>query len=1049
MTITGQADFVMTTADVSVTVQNSAPGFFFTGPFFSEVGVPIGGSGQTTIQSGANTTGQVGYSVNLALQGLPPGTTAVVSPNPIIPGQSITVTISADNSAPVSQNVPLSLVGTASAPVPQSSTHFLLDVTSPPGALPNNRTDYLGTEDTPQWAAYDPIHGLIFSVNNSWNRVDVISSVNRAIVKVIPIRDPVWVDLTPGDSTAWITTGSHQIFAVNTATLALTRFVLPTLTGPSPDTYWEGGPVYTLADGTLLILLQTRGTGIGGADPAIWDPTANTLTQLRPSPYISPGLIVKSGDGRRVYSIGDTGPGQSFYYDVPSKTFSGSIDVGGFVENAAVNYDGTRVAIFNDNGFNMYDGDLNSMGPFIGGAMQGFFVGGMVFGRNGLLYEESQPFGSPIIFTIDPNTLGVLNIAPALAIPAGDDTPSVAYPVPFDVDSTGIVLGIIEDGIAFDDSTFTQNLSPQEPGTPNFLDHMSPQVGPVAGGTASGGFGDAFSLKPDVWYGSNRGSAQILNGGLLQITSPPASAPGPVNVKMLFPDGIEVFDPLFFTYGPYIQTNILSGFSPDGGGTGQIAGYGLPTDNSSGTLLIGGAASPSLKPTSGDAPLIGGFPHGFPTAFVDYTVPAGSPGWADLVLHTLNGTSTLPRSLYYARSVKDYSSADMFSAVLYDSSRNQLYLSAGDHIDVFSLNANQFLTPLQPPAQGATKKFAGLSLSLDGSLLLATDLPDGSLAVINPDHPTSNFVIPIAPTITSGGNPGCPYGAIYVTPATNNQAFVLFGGDLTPACGPGGAMYKIDLTARTAAVPNLPATCRADGGSAFASTRDGTKVAFGGTSFNIYDVLQNTCGNGGFPQALGGVISADGNVGASQWVFTDSAAAVTGRVGLASLYFGSGFFPTNVQLQQPKLNDSGALYFLTYSHFIDIFDVQHGMLKMRFGLTETVSNVFAPMAIDSGGRQVFLITDKGLTIVDLGAALLSIGSLNPQTANAGQQVVIRGSGFTPSTTASIAGHSAPVSYTDENTLTLAVPAGLSGASDVTLDNGNGTTYTLENGLLVR
>ena len=49
----------------------------------------------------------------------------------------------------------------------------------------------------------------------------------------------------------------------------------------------------------------------------------------------------------------------------------------------------------------------------------------------------------------------------------------------------------------------------------------------------------------------------------------------------------------------------------------------------------------------------------------------------------------LSNGIFYAQSVKDYSSSDSFTAVLYDAKRQQLYLSAQDHIDVFSLASNQ------------------------------------------------------------------------------------------------------------------------------------------------------------------------------------------------------------------------------------------------------------------------------------------------------------------------------------------------------------------------
>jgi len=102
-----------------------------------------------------------------------------------------------------------------------------------------------------------------------------------------------------------------------------------------------------------------------------------------------------------------------------------------------------------------------------------------------------------------------------------------------------MVLGIEDYGIAFDDSGFFQNFVTNAPGSPTFLQHISPYPGPAVGGATFGGFGNAFSLTPDVWYGANRGSAHVDSSNTLTITSPPSSTPGPVNIKMLFPDGIR------------------------------------------------------------------------------------------------------------------------------------------------------------------------------------------------------------------------------------------------------------------------------------------------------------------------------------------------------------------------------------------------------------------------------------------------------------------------------------------------------------------------------
>jgi hypothetical protein len=51
-----------------------------------------------------------------------------------------------------------------------------------------------------------------------------------------------------------------------------------------------------------------------------------------------------------------------------------------------------------------------------------------------------------------------------------------------------------------------------------------------------------------------------------------------------------------------------------------------------------------------------------------------------------------------------------------------------------------------------------------------------------------------------------------------------------------------------------------------------------------------------------------------------------------------------------------------------------------------VQNVETPIAIDKGGRQVFLITNEGLTIVDMGSAPPSIGHLSSNSGAAGTQI---------------------------------------------------------------
>jgi IPT/TIG domain len=122
----------------------------------------------------------------------------------------------------------------------------------------------------------------------------------------------------------------------------------------------------------------------------------------------------------------------------------------------------------------------------------------------------------------------------------------------------------------------------------------------------------------------------------------------------------------------------------------------------------------------------------------------------------------------------------------------------------------------------------------------------------------------------------------------------------------------------------------------------------------------------------------------------------------------------------------------------------HATLRMRFALTETTQSAASPIAIDFGGCFVYLITNQGLSVVDLGAAPLSIGHRSPLNSAPGTQIAVHGSGFDSSLTAIVGGIADSV--TDENNLTLTVPSALSGPQDILVIRGDGEVYTLENGV---
>jgi len=1055
----GSAGTTNSIGTILLTVPSTPPqSFSFIAPLASELGVPIGGSGSLSFGSISNNgITPEDFTVNLSVSGLPPGTTATVTPATIIPGDNFTVTVNAAANAPVSQNATITVTGTPTANVPPASKSFLVDVTQPPGSLHGSRTDFVAIAGTPYAAAYDPLHNLIFSSNPSWNRVDVISNLTHKIIKSIPVRSPRGLDITPDNSHVWVQTASQMIYAISTSSLQATQYSLPNHSFGSSGlpVQFATDRILALNDGTLFIFFDDSGSG-GSGYPAIWNPQTNQLRVLNSAPISPWGVPVRSGDGSHVYASNNTyGTGMEVY--VTNSQSLSTIGSGtGYGPVVAVNGDGSKL-VLSSVGLKMYDQSLNLLGN-VPGTLPGFagpLGGGIIYSPDGTrLYEIGSLNNLGVVLTIDTASLTSLGTAPSAPTDPVGTSGFAGTATPFAVDASGIVLGLQNYGISFDDSTFYQNYAVNQPGYNGSSEFIATYAGPLAGGTVSSLY--VFPpLTPDVWFGQTRGSANNSQGEL-SFTSPPNTTPGPVNVKFNYPDGTQMFYPQLFSYSTYPEYAVTSGSSPNGGAPAQVLGYGLPQDASGGTLTVGGNAA-TITTTAGQYPPLSGEPY--PSTLLAYTFPSGNPGWADLQIKTPIGTGTLPKSVFYAKSVTDYSSSDSFTAVLVDERRKQVYLSAGDHIDVFSTTSNQFVAQLQPASQGSQKQFTGLALTPDGSLLLVADLLDGSLAVINPDAPSNTFAIPITPA--TGIGTSCANGPLYVAATSANQAFVTTGGLPATACPSSGITYIANLQTHTVARPNASACAIGylnppftDGFSVEASG-DGNFVAIGRSSGAcIYSVQHSSFTLSPFPSDIGDgygiAISSDANVIGSNQALVDISANLLGSLARPIPLYGNASYipPSQNPLLRPRLNASGSLYYFAYQNSFEIIDVPHATLRMRFALTETVQNTASPLAIDSGGRYIYLLTDKGLTVVDFGAAPLSIGHLSPQTASPGSLIVVRGSGFDSGTTATVGGVAASVSFTDENTLTLTLPSVASGPEDIVLTRSDGETYTLENGVVL-
>ena len=658
----------------------------------------------------------------------------------------------------------------------------------------------------------------------------------------------------------------------------------------------------------------------------------------------------------------------------------------------------------------------------------------------------------PLLVTIDTTSFKVVGTAPAFysSIAYFSQPQIVGHPQAADM--TGLVFEIVDHGVAIDDAAYVQSFSTGPDSLGQFA-IVTPDEGPLNGQTSTA-LTQALSAVPDVFFGNQRSPGVTLNGVQLRATAPASTTAGPVNVKIISPDGRIAEIPQAFTYGsvPVAYGELAAG--PQGGSSADIFGYGFSLDvmGASPQVSIGSSVAPLQ--TGRLFPTIVGYP--FPLQDLQIGIPAGSPGARDITIVSPSGSARIPGGFHYLANVTDYPSSDSFQYLLFDSLRKRLYLSAGDHIDVFSVANQGFTSPITIPSIGGTRQIEGLAMMPDGSKLLVANQSDSSVAIINPDSPTVGTMTVAVPPAGQQFNPG-PF-ELAVT--STNKLFVTTAVNSTNISGAGASLYQVDLATNQVSVVSLPfgsfLTLNGDflQGSADGSVLIEATPGDSGGPLMVWTAKTNAWQAG----PIGGqfwddaAVSADGNV-----------LAVSADPGLAGFPFpylldpqlhliAQANFPefqaigngTGIQLDQ-----SGALLYAPTSAGVDIVDARSGQLRERIFLTEQFPNALKLLAISPDGGQIFLATTSGLTVVQLDSVPLGIGSVTPAMGSSGTTIALRGTGFVSGTTAKTNGISANASFIDSSDFQITVPTSLSkGAIRIELDNPDGSSFALDDAFTI-
>jgi YVTN family beta-propeller protein len=973
--------------------------------------------GSAAVRAGSSTTKQVNtgysgtpgippsYKLLLSIGALPSGVSASFSPATVTPGQSSTLTLTASGNAVTTRNFSVLVTGTPTVNLPASSTPLVLNVV--PAQLPTNRSEYVATEGNIVSAAYDAAHQQVFASNPSWNRVDVISAVTQKIVGSVNIPSPRNVELTPDKRRVIVGTDTSKVYWIDTATLRVSQSAtFPQSTSNYLRFQFPRSP-HQLSTGKILLMWKDE-SGISSA--VIWDMGSGVTHRPSYPPASSVEFIAMSSDGTKALIAGASSGDSSAVYDAASDSITAVRQ--GAVDAVAADPTGSKFLITGFDGVGLYDSSLNLLATLLPGGTR---VAGLLFSPDG---KSAYVVTDTVTYTFDVVTKNMVGVAPALAVVTTLSVTQVESPMA--VDDTGLIFGASNRGLAIDDTTYYNNVT-----IGSNTGGLSPGVGPVGAATPFSLFGGP--ALPDIYFGGQLATNMTDHEGEYKGTTPRIDTPGPVNVKVYWPNGTQGYLPMAYTYGPYIQTLRRSMATPGGGASAEMVGFGFPSDSSAIQITVGGLHAPVVTSNSRK---------------VTFTVPPGIPGKADVAITTADGSHILAGAFTYLAEATDYTSGtDQFSALLYDAGRSSIYLTAGDHIDVFSLSTRTFSSPINVPSLNGKWSLGGMALTPDGKRLLVTNQTDGSLTIIDAANTASSVAIPVAAPTMNGS---CVIGPIYVAATNDGSAFVTTGEAGTALCRLDNAApetYKVNLGTGTLSKMFDCANTFVE------ASRDGSQVVFGRAGYGAvcgYEVASGTFGTATVRQTSGIAFSGDGNTVASSrglgsWYILDRGLGVTNIPQLPDVYL-----PSDMPWPHMALNDAGSLLFHRYKDAVDVVDVKHGALVARIGLSQQIPDVLVPMAIDSEGRKVFLITDQGLTVLQLAQVPLSVGSVTPANGSSGTSVKVRGSSFTAGTTVTLNGVAAPTVQTDSETLQITVP-GLPAAGSVRMivTNPDGRTYTLE------
>ena len=763
----------------------------------SSLSISQGSSGAPVTISVAGQNGFAG-SVQVTLAGFPTGVLSnPVSPLSITSGANTAVVLGASPNA-AAGNFTVTAQG-ISGSLSHSVTLALTVQISAAALLPRTtyeRTDAVATlDDLPGEAlhrhiAYDAANKHIFVANRAMNRVEVFSTVDQTRVAQIAVPAASSADLSADGATVWIGTLTDQAVAIDTASLKLrSRYAVQPLS-PIPNAVFDR-PEELLPMSSGKIMMRLRQSSAVQALLAIWDPLANTMTNLtsvEPALFQNGlGVMARTGDHAKLIVAANETSGELAIFDATGAAIAGPRGLGaGTIPLLAANPDGSRFAVQLVSGgvaqLFLLDAALNQAASPLS-----FTARGLTFSRDGnFLYASESAAGPSLIAVFDGHTLQFIG-------QAADASIQGVHSQLEEADETQRLFAISNRGVSFIDAVKPSALPSL---VPSFASAplAQPSQGPFTGGTATFVGGQNFESSVQIKFGQQLTTAPTVSPTQIQATSPPSVTNGPVNITAYFPSGWLAIAPDAFSYGPQILQVLPNAAAKAGGDAIQIYGYGFGSDATQITAKIDGASAAvqNVEDVASITPSLAlDSTYPFPLQRITLLTPPGNPGQVDFTIASPSGTTTSARAFQYTQSSQVFNKPALYKFILYDQKRQWLYLTATDHVDVFDLAAAQFhptaITPPGGPPPNAALR--GLALTPDASQLVVADFGAQSIYLLNPDAGTGAKV-------SVGGISGfLNSGPARVATTSTQTVFVAMSGEGGSSSACSSCLSQLNLSA--------------------------------------------------------------------------------------------------------------------------------------------------------------------------------------------------------------------------------------------------------------